>query len=312
MPAFSTHYLFAKDCTDKIRRLDGELKLDENMLFFGTQGPDIFFFHRLFPTMKGKSLRKIGSMMHRADPSSLFNAMAEFIRTGYCDVDKVKSYAYGFLLHYSLDRAVHPYVYAQQAEIAQKENIKYPVGIIHNRIEFNIDMLLLNQKLGVTDPRKFLSYKTLKIDDYSFSQAAKMLQFVIEKVFSTRLSVELIKFAFYDTVTVQRLLSDEKGFKLPLLYALQAPLYPFLGPCLTTMVRRKHSDGRWDYLNRENRLWAFPADKSIESNMSVEQLYRKAFDDVDDLVTRFNQTVSGQGNMDAVTQHRSFLTGLPV
>ena len=65
MPAFSTHYLFAKEMMEDLRRA-ADFPLNKDAVLIGTQGPDIFFFHRALPWQKGKTLRKAGSAMHRA------------------------------------------------------------------------------------------------------------------------------------------------------------------------------------------------------------------------------------------------------
>ena len=78
MPAYSTHYIFAKELKEEIENCV-EFKLNDAALFIGTQGPDIFFDHRVLPWMIGKSMRKIGSLLHRAKPSDIFDKMREYI-----------------------------------------------------------------------------------------------------------------------------------------------------------------------------------------------------------------------------------------
>ena len=80
MPAYSTHYIFAKELKDTIEN-QVDFKLDEAAYYIGTQGPDIFFDHRVMPWMPGKSLRKTGSKLHRAKPSEIFENMREYNQT---------------------------------------------------------------------------------------------------------------------------------------------------------------------------------------------------------------------------------------
>ena len=51
MPAYSTHYIFAKELKEEIENCV-EFKLNNAALFIGTQGPDIFFDHRVMPWMR--------------------------------------------------------------------------------------------------------------------------------------------------------------------------------------------------------------------------------------------------------------------
>ena len=66
MPAYSTHYIFAKELKEEIENCV-EFKLNDAALFIGTQGPDIFFDHRVLPWMIGKSMRKIAPAQSKAE-----------------------------------------------------------------------------------------------------------------------------------------------------------------------------------------------------------------------------------------------------
>ncbi len=79
MPAYSTHYIFAKEMMPKLYEL-ADFELNENAVYIGTQGPDIFFFHRVLPQWKGKSRRDVGSEIHRGK----FGNMLELMRN-YCN-----------------------------------------------------------------------------------------------------------------------------------------------------------------------------------------------------------------------------------
>ena len=78
MPAFSTHYLFARELMEQIEAMTPETRLDPDAVYYGTQGPDVLFFHRILPTMPGKSCNPAGSRMHRANPNVLFEAMLRY------------------------------------------------------------------------------------------------------------------------------------------------------------------------------------------------------------------------------------------
>ncbi|MCH5321943.1 MAG: hypothetical protein J1E36_09275, partial [Eubacterium sp.] len=87
MPAFSTHYIFAKELVPFLKET-ADFEVNEDAVFLGTQGPDIFFFHRILPWMNGKSLRKYGSMLHRSKPEILFENMRK-----YCEISNEPSIA---------------------------------------------------------------------------------------------------------------------------------------------------------------------------------------------------------------------------
>lgn len=88
MPAYSTHYLFAYELMEKIKS-NVDFALDKQAVYIGTQGPDIFYDHRILPWMCGKSLRKVGSVLHRAKPSVQFDALRDYVNQ-YPDDDIAK------------------------------------------------------------------------------------------------------------------------------------------------------------------------------------------------------------------------------
>ena len=75
MPAASTHYIFAKETMPLIKDLV-DFKIDPRAFYYGTQGPDLYFFHRLLPWQLGKSYRTQGIDLHdRACPTDILNAI---------------------------------------------------------------------------------------------------------------------------------------------------------------------------------------------------------------------------------------------
>ena len=101
MPAFSTHYIFALEMMEELKHI-ADFSLNENAVSAGTQGPDIFFFHRAFPWQPGKPLRKLGSALHRAKPARIMDRLYEYCASSR-NPDIAKSYAFGFILHYALE-----------------------------------------------------------------------------------------------------------------------------------------------------------------------------------------------------------------
>ena len=94
MPAFCTHYILASEEMSNLHRIAAEsgFKLCENAVYIGSQGPDIFFFHRTFPWQKGKPLRAAGSAMHRAKFGDILDRFADYIKAS-TEPDIAKSYA---------------------------------------------------------------------------------------------------------------------------------------------------------------------------------------------------------------------------
>ena len=151
MPAFSTHYIFAKEMMENLKEF-ADFEINENAVLIGAQGPDIFFFHRAFPWQKGKPLRKLGSSLHREKPGILLNKLYNYCHTTNSSI--AKSYAFGFILHYVLDRSCHPYVYYLQNKITEKK-AEFNPHSAHNIIELSLDSLMLSLHLDIEKPTLF-------------------------------------------------------------------------------------------------------------------------------------------------------------
>ena len=111
---------------------------------WGAQGPDFLFYG--WPLRKKQNLAVLGSRMHKGDPAPLFAAMRAYCAEHAGD-DAVRSYVLGFLCHYSLDRTVHPYVYAGIREL-KKIYPERPGLFLHSQIETALDNITLRFESG--------------------------------------------------------------------------------------------------------------------------------------------------------------------
>lgn len=213
MPAFSTHYIFAEEVMADLRRIAKEngFSLCENAVYIGSQGPDIFFFHRAMPWQKGKTLRKAGSAMHRAKFGDVLDGFADYIKAS-SRPDIAKSYAYGFILHYAADRNCHPYIYSLQEKITKKQPRANP-NSTHNMIEFAIDSVLLNKIKSIASPRGFDTSQTFNYTAEEKHEIATMLSFVSFVFSETPISISDAELAIEDTKHAQHLLTDADGKK---------------------------------------------------------------------------------------------------
>ena len=313
MPAFSTHYIFSDEMMDTIRQRSEGVNIDESAVIYGTQGPDFLFFHRILPTMPGKSLMGTGSAVHRSDPAKLFGAMAEYLINGRnYDRDTVISYFCGFICHYALDRSVHPFVYWAMEDIKQKEHITYHPFVLHNRIEFSIDMIFLKGKRNIENALEF-STKTLLSDDGELiKNMARAAAYAFSVTLKTPCSEKKFEQAFRDFRYMQGVINSGSKRRNDFLKAIQFPLYPVIGPGVTAMMLQEKADEKYDYMNREKREWYYPADKTIKLNKSVQELFDEAKQDAADMISGFMKILEGKADCAEVFGHRSFLTGTDV
>ncbi len=305
MPAYSTHYIFAKEMKEDIEKII-DFKLDECAYFVGAQGPDIFFDHRVMPWMIGKTLRKIGSALHRSKPSKILDEMRSYIALSN-DKSIAKSYAIGFILHYALDRKCHPFVYALQNKMVERKIFSNPHSA-HNTIEFSMDAFLLNKKLNISLPHTFDTASTLELNDKSLNELGKMISFVTTKVTGKSVSPNDCIQAVKDLEYVQRLTSDKDCKKEKLVNTIDKVIAPFSNNFkLKALMIPKDLENAKKYGNIERKIWFSPFDKQ-KRNDSFEDLFESAKGDALKIVKGFFDG----GDTFELTQNKSFLTGVEV
>lgn len=303
MPAFSTHYLFAEELMDRLAGL-ADFRLNRDAVYIGAQGPDIFFFHRALPWQKGKSLRKAGSAMHRSKCGDIMDCFQEYCKSK-ADPDIAKSYVYGFILHYALDRICHPYIYFIQNRITDKFKTMNPHSV-HNMIELSLDSVLLREKKNIRNPKAYKTEYMLHFTQRELSEISSVLA-SSGKLFSPyAFTDEDVACAIKDTRAAQRLLLDAAGSKEKFLKLAERLVSPFTGNFrISSFLRTNDLEKAIKYVNMNNRKWRSPYSGEIRSE-SFTQLYELAKDDAVEMIKRLDSGCTGE----EITSNLSFLTGV--
>ena len=306
MPAFITHYLFALDCKEEIQRFS-DFEIDFDSLSLGSQGPDIFFFAN---PLSVRPMRKLGSTLHRTKPELIFDALAEYLKLSSSNI--ANSYAYGFILHYALDRKCHPYVYAKQEEILKSNHFIHHSSA-HNKVEMSLDAYMLHKKLKIERPSKFDTAATITLNYGALNEIGELMSFVIKSVTEQSVSSKKIIGAIKSTKRMQTLLRDKTGLlKLVciIIESISAPFIKFFK--FSSMIRPSSWKGTEKYANINNEEWRSPFDTESESRLSFEQLYDEAKSEAYELIFGLEQIKNSLSNGKAVTKNISFLTGREV
>lgn len=302
MPAAMTHYIHAEAV---IKALDKRgINTDVKMVLWGAQGPDIMYFHRAMPYQLGKSLRRVGSMLHKSGPERLISTMAELCRDEYSDV---VSYAYGFLCHYALDRTAHPYVYAMQEKYAEKEKIKYNHSYIHNLIEHNIDIIILKDAKSLR-PADVNIDNVLSTDNNIIKRQSELLNAALSAIMPERkIKTGKIEQAFYDMHRNTKTMIDH-GVKKRFILFLEKILHT--GPVLSSLIEGEESDGMMDYMNLSKESWKNPFDKAGRSyNDNFYEVLDRAVSDAVNLILKFIEYKGGRFD-GSITDNITFNRGI--
>lgn len=304
MPAFSTHYIFAREL---VPWLEAEKKASLNIdaLYLGAQGPDIFFFHRALPWMSGKSLRKTGSALHRAKPEFIFENMRRYAELSERK-DTVLSYILGFIMHYALDRVCHPYVYALQNRLTDDKLIANE-HTAHNVIEFAMDSYLLKKRLGIPEPHKFSTSGIINLSKADRDEIASLLRFVIREVLMQDIGTQAVT-AIDDTEYVQKISFDPHRIKNAVISVAELPLALITGGYkLSAMLKPKDLEKAKKYGNIYKEMWKSPYSNE-ERYESFEELFEIAQTEAKQMIESF---LNG-ADCKEITQNISFLTGVEI
>ena len=310
MPAFASHFLLLEELSNELDKKT-LFPFDKGVAGIGAQGPDIFIFHRLWPPFTiYKALNGTATKLHNCKAGELFDVFSDYL-TFSTNKEVAKSYIYGFILHYALDRNCHPYVYAYQDAITAENKKIHPLAA-HNVVEHAMDTYLLEKRAGIYPPSDFDPLATFSFDEAAHEEIAHLLSYVISHLFNQEIPESEIIRAITDTAKLQNTLSDRNGNATRIAHMIETPLGPLIGYFkLSASIKPKDLESARKYANIDNGIWVSPYDKS-EHTESFEELFERAKDDARELIEGFEAVCAKEKTGYEVTGNISFLTGLEV
>ena len=147
MPDFWTHIIAGEEIVEAIEdsKLKELLKNNYQLFNFGCQGADFFFYHNFWPWHKSEKGPKKGDLVHQLSGKKLFvEVLTAFKREGVYHNRELPAEVYwqqnivyltGFISHFALDRACHPYIIENGG-----------AGEKHKLIEAAADIYLMEKK----------------------------------------------------------------------------------------------------------------------------------------------------------------------
>ena len=116
---------------------------DKTSFLMGSNGPDPMFYYKIYNPFRSYNLAILGDIMHITKTGIFLKNLFLNART-----DIQKDYCLGFLCHYALDSAIHPFVnYISQA---YGSSFNIPRG--HNYFETALDCALSQKYLHTSCP----------------------------------------------------------------------------------------------------------------------------------------------------------------
>lgn len=275
MPGFTTHYLFGADLYQRLtsERLRKNLKQNHAAFGLGLQGPDLFFYYLPVYLV---SPENPGALAHSTNTGAFFSSLLEsrrlFAGNKRC-LNIADAYITGFIGHYTLDCALHPYVYAFTGYEPEHPQTNLQYFGRHSYFETEIDKELLKQKKNLS-PSRFRQNATIRLTPAQRRVIHRMLAYAYRTAYpdykaSRRLPGSAPEWMQLGTCFFR----DPSGRKKVILRFFERLLIgrAFISPMIAS---DKYCFVK-DPLNLRHRNWIHPWTKETE-NTSFPELYQNA------------------------------------
>ena len=284
MPAAITHYFEAKKAWNKFSEKNASVPFSENAFLWGAQGPDFFFCHNFLPWRHGESLCGYASKLHGSQPSRLLGIMRGYA-VAHSEDKEIRSYLYGFLCHYSMDRTAHPFVNYNVSSL--KEIIsERSDSFLHCQIESAIDVIILRYETNSL-PTNFDLKMTVPKDDEVMEKIAGLYAYVLEALFGDKVRWQDVLQAEKDCRVAMGLLNDRTTLKKGLVERWEKRNGRYEHSCC---IRSICEDDKYDYANILHSEWHYPKDSTGVRTESFFDLYEKSINESADFMRNFYST----------------------
>jgi len=313
MPNLITHYIYSHEiikATDN-KNIIKTVSDYENVFNLGAQGPDIFFYYKIFNFLGAKKIRYIGSRMHKELTGEYFKSVLQYIKkTDGREYEILSSYLYGIISHYAIDLCTHAYIYYKTGFVRKGESYTYKYSCHHRSFETAIDTILAFEKLGMP-PYKIRPYKLISLKKDVRHIIAKMVSEAVNKTYGTSITINHAYKAIRSMYRIFLLLSDRSGTKKNLLDLLEKLLcQPAFLSSAVYPVKIKNDI---DFMNKSHSVWYHPCDKSIVHRESFYDLLDNAVKEGKELCQATYEYLSGSTTLDEILKRigsRSYASGI--
>lgn len=167
MPAMLVHYCFVEEAVPE------EEKKYLPAVRLGGQGPDPFFYAGVNPftrTKDCKEIAKFGNWMHHVDLTDVYYKMIEYAIKSQAR-DLLLAYIDGLLMHYTVDRTFHPYIFAESGFDEDGKLTGY-YKWSHGAYEALLDVEISRAKKHFMNPARCLKVNKKEAKEISLMWAA--------------------------------------------------------------------------------------------------------------------------------------------
>lgn len=157
MPSFITHALISEQIRQAVtdQQVSDAIQKHPAAFAWGAQGPDLLFFRYGFKKTPN-FIGPLGTRIHKERTPEFFQEVCRYLvaNKGTDHFEADLSYLCGFVCHYCLDRAIHPYVYFMQEKMRDQYYSSVVYGI-HMKLETDLDTALYQKLTGDRNSRHY-------------------------------------------------------------------------------------------------------------------------------------------------------------
>ena len=261
---------------------------------FALLGPDVWFMHKPWIRRNGR-----GRRMHTTHTGQFLSQLA--LEAQKSDQPRlVFSYLAGFLCHYALDSAAHPY-------IIRLTTVEYPWPGAHRAFEHTLDVLELERAglWGERHPMTGHAFRAIRLP----REMRPALDAAYKQTYGWINSWRNLNRAYWFFRFLYSLMENPRGLGAWLSKVTRSPK-------LKSLIYSESPFAGMDVENQEHRPWPHFHDASVLSSESFSDLREKARLRAVEMIEAswnfvFNHNIS-RSSLEARIGNDSYLSGLPM
>lgn len=287
MPGFATHYLFGLTTHRELNTSPMRTCIAKHPHAYalGLQGPDIFFY---YPPSHIRASGNLGSLAHKNRTGIFLRNLLKSRNLFPCSPEQniASSYIAGFLGHYILDTACHPYIYAK----SHYGTFERDYFSHHIYLEVDIDAELLAYYKDCA-PSEFHPEDTIRLSRRERYVITSLLHYAYSQTYPeyyfVRLSIDAAIRSMYFGVI---LLRDPYGQKKAFVRKIEAKTVGYAG--ISPLIPSDFYTFTVDPLNLRHFCWRNPWDITQQSHASFFELLDNARTKYTSILTMTEQLFS--------------------
>jgi len=314
MPGLITHYICGQRVLAALPPNIASSITEHHKLYnIGCQGPDIFFYY--LPGNLRRDLRGIGSKMHKQNVGDFMRAMAKgLVQLEGEARDAGFAYFAGYLTHYALDCATHPYVYYRTGFLREGEKgrrMQYLAN--HVRFETAIDTLLFKMVAG-KKPRDEKLWTLVHVDKRKAKDIANFIGKSINQAYDVDIGGKNVFGAMSYMAFMTRIMQSNRGMRKRVL-GVGEKIFLRGEAFGANLIHLQEIRDGLDYLNEGKVAWRNPWDENTEHLESFAELMEIAANESVEFIECLWGYVHGHVTIEDFLDKigdRSFSSGRPI